>query len=229
MTSAGPSGGDYSIEFAWTDEIPANAFSECSSLTEIQIPESITKIGENAFRDCNQIKSVTIPKNVVTIGNNAFKNCRKLEKIFFYPTLMNNLDIDSDVFHCTDGFISESVILTIGSSVTRIPANLFGTADSDIRSGSYWASGVEITDIRFEKNSACASIGTQAFYRCDELKTIEIPSSIRTIGRNSFKKCDEVTDIYFGGTEAEWDEIIYEDYGSTEEDGDAIIVTSGMG
>ena len=140
---------------------------------------------------------------------------------------MDDLEKDSEVFQCTDGFISETVKLTIGSNVRRIPAYLCGTADSDLGINPCRSRGVEITYIQFENNSVCAKIGSQAFYRCDKLKTVEIPSSIRTIGRNAFKKCYEVSDIYYGGTGAEWDEIIYEDHGSTNTDRAAIIISSG--
>lgn len=54
-------------------------FDGCISLTEANIPESVTLLGENAFRNCSSLTSVEIPSRVVTIGPYAFYNCAVLE------------------------------------------------------------------------------------------------------------------------------------------------------
>ncbi len=49
-----------------------SAFYDCSSLTSIIIPNSITSIGEMAFCDCNNLTSISIPQSVTSIGEKAF-------------------------------------------------------------------------------------------------------------------------------------------------------------
>ena len=83
--------------------IPEVTFEDCSSLSEVIIPESITSIGAYAFKNTSSlssihipsqvkeigsycfymsgIESINIPNSVTTIGNNAFSNCRKLYSI----------------------------------------------------------------------------------------------------------------------------------------------------
>ena len=56
------------------------AFSGCSSLTSITIPDGVTSIGNNAFYGC-WLTSVTIPDGVTSIGQYAFANCSKLTSI----------------------------------------------------------------------------------------------------------------------------------------------------
>lgn len=51
------------------------AFSECSDLTSVTIPESVTSIGERAFYWCSGLTSVTIPEGVTSIGVRAFIGC----------------------------------------------------------------------------------------------------------------------------------------------------------
>ena len=51
------------------------AFYDCSSLTSITIPESVTSIDDCAFSGCSGLTSITIPESVTSIGNFAFKNC----------------------------------------------------------------------------------------------------------------------------------------------------------
>ena len=56
-----------------------SAFSDCSNLTSVTIPNSVTYIGHDAFSGCSNLTSVTIPNSVTYIGTDAFSNCNKLE------------------------------------------------------------------------------------------------------------------------------------------------------
>ena len=55
-----------------------NAFSGCTGLTEIAIPDSVTSIGDHAFDGCTGLKTITIPESVTSIGNGTFDNCNNL-------------------------------------------------------------------------------------------------------------------------------------------------------
>ena len=58
------------------------AFSGCSGLTSVTIPNSVTSIGGSAFQDCSGLTSVTIPNSVTSIGNQAFANCDELTDVY---------------------------------------------------------------------------------------------------------------------------------------------------
>ncbi len=72
-----------------------NAFKG-TSITSIEIPTTITSIGNSAFENCRNLKSVTIPATITSIGENAFKGCSGLEEI--YVKVQNPLSINSNVF-----------------------------------------------------------------------------------------------------------------------------------
>ena len=55
--------------------VGASAFEKCSGLTSITIPNSVTSIGNAAFSGCSSLNSITIPNSVSFIGDNAFKDC----------------------------------------------------------------------------------------------------------------------------------------------------------
>lgn len=58
--------------------IATEAFLNCDSLQQIEIPESVRKIGDAAFASCDNLKQITIPKTVRTIAEDAFSECKKL-------------------------------------------------------------------------------------------------------------------------------------------------------
>ena len=57
------------------------AFSYCTSLSNIAIPDSVTSIGDNAFTMCSSLTSISIPNSVTSIGNEAFSYCSSLTSI----------------------------------------------------------------------------------------------------------------------------------------------------
>ena len=62
-------------------DIGEGAFFGCSSLTSIEIPEGVTSIREDTFSGCSSLKSVKIPENVTRIENSAFSDCGSLTSI----------------------------------------------------------------------------------------------------------------------------------------------------
>lgn len=50
-------------------------FCGCTNITNVTIPNSVTSIGNNAFSGCTGLTSVTIPNSVTNIGNYAFSGC----------------------------------------------------------------------------------------------------------------------------------------------------------
>ena len=62
--------------------IAAFAFSHCSGLMTVTIPNSVTTIGSSAFYGCSGLVSVTIPNSVAFIGDDAFKDCSGLNDVY---------------------------------------------------------------------------------------------------------------------------------------------------
>ena len=61
-------------------------FNGCSNLVSINIPEKVERIGDECFKDCIKLSSITIPSSVTSIGNRCFEGCENL----------NNIIIDKD-------------------------------------------------------------------------------------------------------------------------------------
>ncbi|MBR3805185.1 MAG: leucine-rich repeat domain-containing protein [Clostridia bacterium] len=161
------------------------AFYDCSSLTSIEIPNSVTSIGSSAFRSCSLLTSVTIGSGVTSIGNYAFYGCSSLTSIEIPNSVTS---IGTSAFENCDSLIS----VTIGSGVTSIGSSAFYDCDS--------LTSIEIPD-------SVTSIGSSAFKDCSSLTSIEIPNSVTSIGSSVFLGCSSLTTIKFNGTKAEWGNI----------------------
>lgn len=82
------------------DKLGYAAFSDCSGLTSLTIPSSVTSIGEYAFNGCSGLTSFTIPSSVTSIGWGAFCGCSGLTSIYVYTEKLPNMG--SDVFDGCD-------------------------------------------------------------------------------------------------------------------------------
>ena len=98
-------------------EIGHGAFSGYTNLTEIEFPESLTRIGVEAFRG-SSVTSVIMPNNVTSIGNSAFNFCKNLTSVTFSNSLAT---IGASAFTQCSGLTT----LTIPSSVTSINDSAF--------------------------------------------------------------------------------------------------------
>ena len=144
-----------------------SAFWLCSSLTNINIPNSVTTIGEGAFARCKSLTSINIPNSVTTIGEGAFAWCKSLTSI----------NIPNSVTTIGERAFSGCESLTninIPNSVTTIGEGAFRGCNS-------------LTSINI--SNSVTTIGEGAFRGCESLTNINIPNSVTTIGEGAFKDC----------------------------------------
>ncbi|MBR4949879.1 MAG: leucine-rich repeat protein, partial [Clostridia bacterium] len=183
-------------------------FSDCSNLTSITIPTSVTIIGDGAFSGCSNLTNITIPSSVKNIGDYAFYDCSNLSSI----TIPNSVTSIGDY---TFEYCPNLTSITIPDSVTNIGDYAFYGCDSLTsiiveNNNDYYSSvdGVlfnkEMTElICFPAGKATSyaipdsvtSIVDWAFGGCDGLTSITIPNSVTSIGEWTFSDCSNLTSI----------------------------------
>ena len=150
-----------------------SAFSWCTSLTNVTIPDSVTSIGYLAFNNCQKLTSFTIPNSVTSIGNRAFFSCTSLTSITISDSVTT---IEDSAFSCCTSLTS----ITIPDSVTSIGDNAFNTCES--------LTSITIPD-------SVTSIGFRAFYYCTKLTSITIGNGVTSIGERAFDSCYSLTSL----------------------------------
>jgi len=175
-------------------EIPASvktiggsAFRNCSNLASVKIPEGVESIGENAFRGCGKLESITLPASVGSVGSAAFMECRELTQAAF-ASGSKKVEMRDNVFARCYNLAK----VTLPSRINRVGAGMF--MDCLLLSQVVVSQGAE-------------SIGESAFASCGALRSVTIPDSVTQIEIAAFASCPSLTDIYFGGSEAQWQSI----------------------
>ncbi|WP_321437228.1 leucine-rich repeat domain-containing protein [uncultured Bacteroides sp.] len=141
------------------NEIGDAVFDNCTGLTSITIPKSVTSIGRYAFYYCTGLTSITIPNSVISIGSAAFDRCTKLEKIIVSENNPAYNSIEGVLLSkdCTELIAypnAKSNIYTLPNSVTSIGDDAF------------YCTG--LTSITIP--DGVTSIGIHTFIGCTKLK-----------------------------------------------------------
>ena len=198
------------------------AFYNCSGLTSVTIPNSVTSIGSSAFYGCSGLREVTVPQyvsdnrmsvvfsssyqsitNVViaegatSIGASAFDGCSGLTSVTIPSSVTS---IGASAFYNCSGLTS----VTIPSSVTSIGSSAFsGCSESlfdittipGVKLIDGWVVGT--TEALPVELDLCGTrgIGGSAFSGCSGLTSITIPVSVTSIGASAFYNCSGLTSM----------------------------------
>ena len=195
------------IENTVGTKIGMNAFSECSGLTSMSMPNSVTNIGNYAFQNCSKLTSIELSNELESIGDYALEGCASLANVEI-PTSVTS--IGSKSFNGCKGLTS----IIVPNSVTSIGSGaFFGCSNLEsvtipfigesIDSDYYYGFGHAFsTSSKKLKNivitSSMTAIKTNAFRGCTNITSITLPDSIENIGDSAFNGCTGLTSVNLG-------------------------------
>ena len=163
-----------SVNLSGISNICSYAFYNCSSLTSITIPESVTSIGVDAFSGCSGLTSVSIPESVTSIGISAFYNTP------WFNNQPDGLVYAGKVAYEYKGTMPSGTHITIEEGTVGITEGAF--------SGCSGLTSITIPE-------SVTTIGEYAFYGCSGLTSITIPESVTSIDQFAFSGCRGLTSI----------------------------------
>lgn len=171
-------------------EIGAYAFQGCRGLTELDLPDNLTEISNYAFQYCRGLTTVEIPESVTTIGVKAFAECDALDNVVIPDSVVSMGE------YAFTGNVSLTNV-TIGGGLESIPEYAFLNCD-------------KLTKVNLSKGlktieqyafSGCAVAKTPEHLQEELLKgnvmQVSFPETLTTIGKGAFINCSLLTAVDF--------------------------------
>lgn len=196
------------------------AFSNCTALKEVDLPDKLEFIEEGAFSKTG-IEEITIPDTVTAIGGNAFANCKNLKKIVIPDSVTTIgegiLDGCSEVVVvCSEESKAYEYAVANGIETLIQEKPEFEIQDGILKCYNGTDSQVvipdgvtKIGDQAFYKNQNIVSvqfpdsvteIGMKAFYDCNKLEKVQLPKHLEKLGFSAFVDCDSLQYVWLPKT-----------------------------
>lgn len=153
--------------------IGISAFYTCSSLTEVNIPNSVANISDSAFYQCVALKSASLPEGIMSIAPQTFYECASLTSM----TLPNSVILIGESAFCGCTSLEN---ISLGQSVADIGENAFRKC-------------IALKEIAFPNSLIC--VGKTAFYGCSLLESITLPPYVEILGEKIFEGCTSLSSI----------------------------------
>ncbi len=151
----------------------SGAFSDCTALTAVDIPEGVKVIPAECFRGCTALESITLPDSVEEVlcgyfdDQGAFTDCSRLNTVSFGTGIKK---IDSRAFHTKSPHME--VIFRDGCTI--VPEKAFQKRS-------------EVEELTLP--DSIREIGNFAFDGCEYLTTVSFPDELEAIGACAFRDC----------------------------------------
>lgn len=171
-------------------EVENEAFRDCIKLREVVFHDGLQKIGDRAFWNCTSLSSITFPSTITEIDGYAFHYCRNLMEVVFNEGLKK---IGGYAFYYCTSLLS----ITIPSTVTEVDRNAFYNCSSlgevilhdGLQKIGTWSFSECSSLSSIKLPSTVTEIGNGAFYSCHNLGVVVLNEGLQKIGKYAFCNC----------------------------------------
>ncbi len=195
--------------------IAPSAFDKCIGITSVTVGGGVKSIGMGAFSRCSGIESVTLP----FVGGSA--NAGEHAALFgfvFGTTAYAGGTATTQYYVFADGWR--------GFETYYIPASLktVTVTGGDIGYGAFQGCA-GLSSLALEGD--VSAVGDYAFALCANLSSVTLPASVTSIGMSAFWNCTSLETVYYGGSEAEYSAISFEnEYANPVNLGASVVYTT---
>lgn len=204
-------------------EISQSAFCYCTGLMKISVPDSVTKIGYWAFYNCTSLENVSLPDSLTAISYMAFAGCTALESISlpdglqsigiqaFYSSGLTEIVIPDSVCDTQTPVTGEDGEPQTDEDGNPVVSVVYGLGYAAFHSCVALKTAVV--------GSGVTVLRSGVFGYCTALEEIYLPASLQEIEgpyysdgsvyfAHPFHSDAALTDVYFAGTQQEWEELL---------------------
>ncbi len=207
---------------SYNQTIGTSAFKE-TGIIELHIPSRVTSIGSYAFYGCKALKLLALEEGLEVIGESAFRDCTNLTGELIIPSTVQRIDgtawyYEGGAFRSTS---INSVVVKDGNQSLVLGGNTFadcvelGKVDlsnriSEIGENAF-AGDASLVWVRMATERYDLAIEQRAFQGTSNLQVIALPQRLKSIGQNCFDESGSLTDIYYAGSEAQYQSVSVSD------------------
>ncbi|MCQ2326067.1 MAG: leucine-rich repeat domain-containing protein, partial [Bacteroidales bacterium] len=184
----------------------SSAFYNLTSLTQVNIGDSVEVLPSYFLYGCSSLTSVTIPNSVTSIGDDAFRGCSGLTTLNW--NAKNCTSVGTSYDHSAFYNRTSLIQVNIGGNVKVLPS-YFLVRCTGLTSVTIPNSVTSIRGVAFYECTGLTSItmpdslisiGKSVFYGCSGLTSIAIPNSVTSIGDYAFSNCNHLTSVTIGNS-----------------------------
>ena len=179
------------------ERIGTNAFHNCQDLESITLPASLKTIEVGAFSGCRNLSEVKLPASLKTIQSSVFADCSSLETVFYDDSLEQWSQINT-----SNGFLGDSSPSLVTDDYTAQFIPVMDDAYPPPKTVTITKyTGKESTVILPSTINSwhVTKIGEDAFQDNTTITSVTIPANVTEIGSNAFAGCTNLTSVNYKG------------------------------
>ena len=165
--------------------IGLEAFSCCKALKSIVIPEGVTKLNQKAFNYCTALEDVTLPSTLAEINGNPFSSCRALKE---YKIAENNAS-----FAVVDGILFSKDMTRLIACPTNKEVGDY-TVPASVKTIASYAF-YDCSRLTSAKMTAVEVIAAASFHDCRNLASIDFGTKLKSLGDKAFYSCNSLKEV----------------------------------
>lgn len=204
-----------SVDFGDQDvgSLHSHAFEGCTSLTDIHFGNDFGMISAYAFRGCTSLRQVTFPYTVFHVSKYAFADCTALTEVTFEPDPDGMGGLSTLGSHAFAGCTSLRAV-NVPERLNRIDSYAFSGCSSlewlpieqfDVLEAHSFAGWTGLKSAVLSPQ--LKSLPDGLFDGCTGLQRVTVQNNVTSIGTGVFSGCTALTDVYYTGAQAQWDQI----------------------